>query len=80
MADRNLTLNLPTELIRQTKVRAAEEGKSITAFVRELLEERVSGEAKTRAAARRFIALARRGPSSHVNPASIRRKDLYDRH
>ena len=80
MATRNLTLNLPIDLIKKTKVRAAESGKTINAFVREVLEEKVLREKQSRAAALRFLELARRGPSSHVDPASIRREEAYERH
>jgi plasmid stability protein len=76
---RNLTLNLPVDLIRQAKVYAAEHDTTVNALVRELLEEKVTAEARSRVAADRFLQLAARGPWSPVDPASIRREDLYER-
>lgn len=75
---RNITLNLPTDLIRQAKVYSAENDISVNAFVRELLEEALSRRSRTRVAVKRLLALAEK-VSSDVDPGSIRREDLYER-
>ena len=79
MNTRNVTFNLPVDLIRLSKVYAAEHDTTVNAMVRELLEEKVSAEARTRAAAERFLHFAARGPYSPVDPGSIRREELYER-
>jgi hypothetical protein len=76
---RNVTFSLPVDLVRQAKIYAAERDTTVNAIVRELLEEKVTAEGRTRAAARRFLQLAARGPYSSVDPGSIRREDLYER-
>ena len=79
MDNRNVTFSLPADLMRQAKIYAAEHDTTVNAIVRELLQERVSGEARIRAAAERFLQLAASGPSSTVDPGSIRREELYER-
>ena len=76
---RNVTFNLPVELMRQAKIYAAEHDTTVNAIVRELLHEKVTAEARARAAAERFLQLAARGPYSSVDPSSIRREELYER-
>ncbi len=79
MATRNITLSLPAELVKQAKIYAAQHDTSINAIVRELLEERVSEEARVRAAVRRLLEIAERGPYFTTDPGSIRREELYER-
>lgn len=79
METRNITFHLPTELVRQAKVYAAEHDTSVNAFVRELLEEKLNQESRIRAAGRRILDLAEQGPSSSVDPGSIRRDELHER-
>jgi len=76
---RNITFSLPADLIRNAKIYAAGHDTTVNALVRELLTEALSRESRERAAAERLLALANRGPHSAVNPASIRREDLYER-
>jgi len=76
--NRNITVNLPAELIRKAKIYAADHKTSVSAIVRELLEEALSHQNQAQAAAHRLVVLARRGPHSSVDPGSIRREDLYD--
>ncbi|MGI8745228.1 MAG: DUF6364 family protein [Bryobacteraceae bacterium] len=76
---RNLTLHLPADLIHKAKVYAAVNDTSINAVVKQLLEKAVSRQDRTRAAAARFLELARRGPNSDVDPGSIRREEIYER-
>ena len=77
---RNITFNLPAELIKQAKIYAAEHDTTVNALVRESLEEKVNQTEKERirAAGKRILELARRGPSSPVNPGSIRREEIYE--
>jgi plasmid stability protein len=79
MTTRNVTFNLPVDLMRQAKVYAAEHDTTVNSIVRELLHEKVSSEARARAAAERFLQLAAQVPHSPVDPSSIRREELYDR-
>ncbi len=74
-----MTFNLPVDLLRQAKVYAAEHDTTVNAIVRELLREKLTAEARVRAASVRFLELAARGPYSSVNPSSIRREELYAR-
>lgn len=78
VANRNLTLSLPEELVRRAKIHAAEHDSTVNAFVRELLQEVLSRDSRVRAAAARFLSLAG-NPASPVDPASIRRDELYER-
>ena len=79
METRNVTFSLPVGLLRQAKIYAAEHDTTVNAVVRELLEERVSAEARSRAASKRFLDLAKRGPYSAVDPSSISREELHER-
>jgi plasmid stability protein len=84
MAKRNITLSLPTDLIRQAKVYAAEHDTTVNALVRELLEEKlgVIDEKKLeriREAGRRILEIARKGPSSPVDPGTISREEMHER-
>jgi plasmid stability protein len=76
---KNLTLHLPADLIRRTKVYAAQHDTSINNLVKELLEQTVSSEDRFRAAADRLLALADQGPYTTVDPGSIRREEIYER-
>ncbi len=79
MDTRNVTFHLPVDLLRQAKVYAAEHDTTVNAIVRELLQQKLAGEARAKAAALRFLELAERGPHSPVDPGSIRREELYER-
>ena len=74
-----MTFSLPVELIRKAKVYAAGHDTTVNALVRDLLEDKLATDDPARAAAGRFLDLARRGPSSAVDPALIRREELYER-
>ncbi len=79
METRNITLNLPSSLVRKVKIRAAENDMTINAFVRNLLEQAV-GETSAQVAAKRLLAAAETGKLSfNADLRSIRREDLYDR-
>ena len=55
MTTRNVTFNLPVDLMSQAKVYAAEHDTTVNAVVRELLQEPVSAEARAKSAAERFL-------------------------
>jgi plasmid stability protein len=79
MEARNLTLNLPSPLIRQAKVYAAEHDTTLNALVRELLQDALSREDRARAAANRLLAIANHGPYFTIDPGSISREELHER-
>jgi plasmid stability protein len=76
---RNITFNLPTELIRRAKIYAAEHDISINAVVRDLLEKALSSDDQALIAAGEFLAIAKRVPPSAVDPGTIRREEMYER-
>lgn len=83
MQNRNITFSLPTDLIKQAKVYAAEHDTTVNALVRELLSEKVcekelSERERIRAAGKRILELARSGLSSPVDPGTIRREEIYE--
>ena len=76
--NRNLTVNLPEELIHQIRIHAAHRNQSMTAVVRDALERAVSNEDEARTAASRLIEGMRNAPPSGLRgkiPWS--REDLY---
>lgn len=79
MQTRNVTFNLPVELMRQAKIYAAQHDTTVNALVRYLLQEKISGEARAKATTQRFLHLAEHGPYSSVDPSTIHREELYDR-
>lgn len=79
MDNRNLTLNLPGDLLRQAKIYAAEHDTNINSLVRELLQEMLTHQGRTQAAAGRLLAIAERGPYFATDPGSIRRDELHER-
>ncbi len=79
MDTRNITFNLPADLLRQAKIYAAEHDTTVNALVRALLQDKVTGEARARAAAERVLRIAERCPNSSVDPGSIRREELHER-
>jgi len=76
---RNITLSLPTELVRQAKIYAAEHDTTINSVIRELLQEKLSAESRCRAAAERLLALAEGGPYFAADPGAIPREELHER-
>ena len=79
MINRNITFSLPVDLVRRAKVYAAEHDTTINSLVRELMEEKLTREARGRAAADRLLALAGGGPYFTTEPSSIRREELHER-
>ena len=76
---RNITFNLPADLLQQAKIYSAEHGTTVNSLIRELLQERLTREGRTRAAIDRILALAERGPYFSIDPGTIRRDELHDR-
>lgn len=79
MAGQNITISLPPELVHSARIFAAERDTSLNALLREMLEERLSKEGKTRAAVERMLDIAENGPWSNVDPGSVDRDELYGR-
>lgn len=78
VSNRNLTLNLPVELVKKAKVYAAQHDTTVNALVRELLETAVSGQQRERAAMARFLDIAREVRTT-ADPGKIRREELHER-
>lgn len=76
MSLRNITFSLPSDLIQQAEVYAAQHDTSMNALVRELLQEALGRDDRARVAAERLLAIAAQGPYFTTDPASIRREDL----
>ena len=74
---RNLTLSLPGDLIRQVKVIAAQQDKSINALVEEGLEKLVRDNGEYFQAVARILAPSRKG--LYRAGKKVKREDLYDR-
>jgi plasmid stability protein len=75
----NLTLSIDEDLLRRARVRAAREGTSVNAVVRDYLED-YAGRARAVAATRRLLALAERSTaSSGSERRRWTREELYDR-
>ena len=79
METRNVTITLPADLVRAARIFAAERDTTLNALIREMLQDRVNKEGRTRAAVERMLEIAEQGPLSHVDPRSFRREDLYER-
>jgi plasmid stability protein len=79
MTTRNITLNLPSDLIRQAKVHAAKHDTTVNAFVRRLLQESLSRESGTGETVNRLLALGDQGLSFDADLQSIRRDDIHER-
>jgi plasmid stability protein len=74
----NLTISIDEKVIRKARVRAINEGTSISARIRKFLAVYVEGENRQQSAARNFIASARRSKANRDGVAWAR-ADAYDR-
>lgn len=75
----NLTLAIEDDLLRRARVRAAEQGTSVNAVVREHLED-YAGRERGKAAMGKFLRVAARSvAASGGDGQSWTREDLYDR-
>jgi plasmid stability protein len=79
VASRNITFSLPDSLLRAAKIYAAEHETTVNALVRDLLEEKLAADARSRAAVEKLMAIAERGPYFTADPAGFRREELYER-
>lgn len=75
----NLTLNLDDDLLRRARVRAAEQGTSVNALVRDYLE-RFARDKAERLALQEVVSIARGSvASSGAGGRTWRREDLHER-
>lgn len=74
----NLTITLDEAIVKKARVRAIQEGTSVSAKVREFLATYAQGEDGQQAAAQAFIAAARRSQANR-DGARWSREDAYDR-
>ena len=58
---------------------AAQRNSTVNALVRKLLEEALSDDRRTRAAADKLLAIAGAGPYFERDPRSVRREEIYER-
>ncbi len=74
----NLTIALDETIIRDARIRAIQEGTSVSAKLREFLTDYAKGASRQQAAGQAFIAAAR---ASQANAEGQRfsREDAYDR-
>jgi hypothetical protein len=80
MENRNVTLALPRELLREAKLLAAERGTSISAIVGELLRGHVARRRRLAGARRRHLASLNDPPDLGTRGhAAWRRDDLHER-
>jgi hypothetical protein len=68
----NVTLNLDAELLRETRVIAAEEGRSVSALVTDRLESLVRERKAFERARRRALARLRKGLDLRWTPPESR--------
>jgi hypothetical protein len=74
----NITLKLDSEILRQVRIIAAEEGTSISGFLASKLEEIVNHRKSYARAKKRALARLRKGfEIGYVRPAS--RDELHER-
>lgn len=77
MANRNITLSMPDDLIRRAKIESAKREVSISALIRQSLERELRAGDETIKSGKRFLALARRSPIEM--PKKLwRREDLHE--
>ncbi|MBM4140168.1 MAG: ribbon-helix-helix protein, CopG family [Nitrospira sp.] len=80
MNRQNVTLSLPKALLRQAKALAAKEDKSLSAFIRESVENRVREKVGYKEAMERHLKILEKGfdlgTKGHI---SITREELHER-
>ena len=74
----NLTISVDENLIRKARVRAINEGTSVSARIREFLADYAQGNDRQQAAGQAFIAAARRSKANSEG-AAWARDDAHDR-
>ncbi len=77
---RNLTINLPDQLIHRLRVAAAVRNQSMTAVVRESIERTLGGDDEREAAASRLVQRLRNAPDRGTRGTiSWTRDELHER-
>ena len=80
MERQNVTLSLPKELMKRAKVTAAKEDKSLSALIRESLEEKLQRTSGYTGARHRQISLMREGiDMGTYGSAPCPREELHER-
>ena len=79
MASRNITFNLPVDLVREAKVFAAQHDTTMNAMVRELLEEKLRSSSRTMDAVEQMLAISAGAPLFSVDLESYSRDELHER-
>ena len=74
----NVTLKLDADLLRETRVIAAEEGRSVSALVTERLELLIREHKAFQRARKRALARLRKGLDLHWTPPEAR-DELHER-
>lgn len=74
----NLTIAVDEAIVRKARVRAINEGTSVSARIREFLADYAQGDDRRRAAGEAFIAAARRS-KANSDQATWSREDAHDR-
>ena len=75
---RNLTLNLPVNLIRDAKVQAAERNMSLNAWIQEAIDHTMRFKRDRIAAGERFLNASSEGLMK-LPRKRLQREELYDR-
>jgi hypothetical protein len=80
MAQKNVTVSLPVELVREARHLAVDRGVSLSRFLALLLEEQVDAARQYRQARDRQLSLLERGlPLGTRGEAHWSREDLHER-
>jgi plasmid stability protein len=74
----NLTIALDDNIVKQARLRAVQEGTSISAKIREFLAQYAQGTASASAPGDAFLAFAAQS-TANADGADWRRNDAYDR-
>jgi len=75
---RNLTLNLPVDLIREAKVEAARRNMSLNAWIQEAIDHTMRFRRDRIAAGEKFLNASREGLLK-LPRKRLKREELYDR-
>ncbi len=80
MERQNVTLSIPKPLLKQAKILAAQEDKSLSEVIREALAGRVENQSRYHKARQRHTSLLRRGLNLGTQgQPMISREDLHER-
>lgn len=79
MANRNITLSLPEELVRKAKIVAAERDTSVSALVAELVEHLAGGVPGYDQAWADEVALMKQGSGLRMGEITWTRDELHER-